>query len=179
MRSATQCAYRLVASWQDAPDLPLDTNCVQSYDDVFRNSPHLHKNSRITAIIGSLERLLMRLLRGDVTEWGVQHANIHDTALRGKEPFLETAARSYRIEHDTFNGRLIAKILYDLEIFFDTIEPLTLINRLEQTNFPRTQLVIGLISHRAPRLLKLEDAISDPMCIPTGSILAGCTRSTA
>ena len=107
------------------------------------------------AIIGSLERILMRMTRDEVTEWGLHTANPHDTAIKGKEPYLETAIRSYKLERDTFNGKLVVKILYDFEKLFDTIHvpTATLIDRLTQANFPKTQMVLGMIGHRVPRIL--------------------------
>ena len=69
-------------------------------------------------------------------------------------------------------------LLWDLQIFFDSIDVKTLFAEAAEVGFPLLQLALSMLVHQAPRRLKLGTAIGEPILELGRSILAGCSRST-
>ncbi len=62
---------------------------------------------------------------------------------------------------------------------FDAIDPVRLAETAEKEDFPLTHLVMRLLMHRAPRVMKVQGCYG-PQVAGTGqSILAGCALSTS
>ena len=76
-------------------------------------------------------------------------------------------------------GKCVIAILSDAEKFFDSLDIPTLASRALDLGFPPEVMVLGLQVHRAPRVLKALDSLTDPLPRTGRSIIAGCTLSTS
>ncbi len=135
--------------------------------------------TRTIAIISSFGRLLLAAVKDEVRAWDEQVANPHDTALKGRRPADETARRHLRVEVATLLGKFSALVLWDMKAFFDSLDASRLVEAAEDADFPLDQLALGLILHRAPRMLRVQGCYGDSIARTGRSVLAGCTLSTS
>ena len=61
--------------------------------------------------------------------------------------------------------------------FFDTIDPMILVEKLEEQDFGRRKSCHTLITHLAPRVFKVKGHLGEFTQLCGRSILAGCIRS--
>ncbi len=135
--------------------------------------------TRTIAIISTFARLLMAALKGDVRSWDTRVADEHDTALRGRRPADETARRHLWVEAANILGKHAVLVLWDMKAFFDSLDASKLVEAAKLADFPTDQLALGLILHRAPRVLKVQGCFGDIVPSTGRSILPGCTLSTS
>ena len=64
--------------------------------------------------------------------------------------------------------------------FFDSLDDIpTLVERAEETGFPRAQLALALIVHNSSRVVQVGGAIGKTINSLGRSIMAGCTTSAS
>ncbi len=63
--------------------------------------------------------------------------------------------------------------------FFDTLSTPALIESAEQLEFPKDQLALGLMLHKAPRIVRARGCCGEMVRRTGRSVLAGCTLSTS
>ena len=67
-------------------------------------------------------------------------------------------------------------MMFDMEKFFDTIDPGPLLDAIVQAKFPPVDTLMGLQMHWAPRVIQVQ-ALTGPHIRVDKSILAGCLYS--
>ena len=75
-------------------------------------------------------------------------------------------------------GLSVVEILWDLEKFYDTLNPAVMAKIALSLQYPVIPLYLGLLVHRAARVIRLQGCFSD-FVVPKISILAGCKQSVA
>ncbi len=135
--------------------------------------------TRTIAIIATFGRLPLAAVKGEVRAWDEKVANPHDTALKGRRPADETARRHMRVEVATLLGKHSVLILWDMKAFFDSLDASILVEAAEDALFPMDQLALGLMMHRAPRMLRVQGSHGSCLARTGRSVLAGCTLSTS
>ena len=70
------------------------------------------------------------------------------------------------------------QLCWDMEKFFDTIDPGMVAKEGRKLGYPVTELYLGILVHRGSRVLRANGAVSDYVT-PGCSILAGRMQSTA
>ena len=80
-------------------------------------------------------------------------------------------------EVDSFLGKSIAQVLFDLTTFYDTVGWGPLVRAALRLGYPPLCLAMAINQAQAPRYLSLEGALAAPI-LPARSLLAGCAQST-
>jgi hypothetical protein len=135
--------------------------------------------TRAIAVIASYARLLLHLIKDPVRRWDDEVGHEGDSAMRGKKPADETARRLMRVEVAALLGRHVAMVLWDMAKFFDSMDTQVLIESAERLDFPRDQLALGLMLHKAPRVVRARGCCGEQVPNTARSVLAGCTLSTS
>ncbi len=134
---------------------------------------------RTIATMATLYRLIMRLCGDDIGDWDAAKAGFFDTAVAGNSALRAHLLRSLEVELATVEGQFTAHVLWDMEKFFDSIKIGVLIPRLDALGYPSAVATLGLVAHRAPRVLRTGNSISRPLCNAGRSIVAGCQQSVS
>ena len=92
---------------------------------------------------------------------------------------LETVKMAAHMEEGYVRGKCVVAVLWDAEKFFDSLDISTLVSRALNLGFPPEVMILGLQIHRAPRVLKALDSLTNPLPRTGRSIIAGCTLSTS
>jgi len=135
--------------------------------------------SRAIALATTFVRLLLTLGKDDVRSWDVEAALPGDTGKPGVSLELESVRRHLKIETAQAFNRHIVMILWDVEKFYDTSAVHHTIDAAKQLDFPESQLTLGLVSHRAPRVLNCGGCWGRTLPSTGRSMLAGCTYATS
>ena len=123
-----------------------------------------------------LYRLWCRTRRPALKAWEASIPKPYDTCVRGMSALEAAAGRSLACEIATRNGQKSCATLFDLENFFDTIEPTPLLDSLVQTQFPMADATMAFQIHVSPRVILLSTLASEMIRVDL-SILAGCIFS--
>ena len=83
------------------------------------------------------------------------------------------------IEIQTLDGKWAAYVLWDGTKFFDQLDPQEITESALKRDFPIVPLAVGMMAHRAPRLLSNDGHFSRPVAATGLSTLPGCTLSTS
>ena len=71
----------------------------------------------------------------------------------------------------------VLHFLWDLKKFYDSIRTAVLVPRLVDLGYPEEVLVLGLLAHKAPRVLQVGLCASEVISGTGRSIVAGCLQS--
>ena len=74
---------------------------------------------------------------------------------------MAAADRSLMAEISFRNGLRVCATLFDLHQFFETVEPISMLEAIRQTEFPPIDAVMGLQVHYAPRIIQVATISSD------------------
>ena len=121
----------------------------------------------------------MRILSPYIMEWDEKAAGHWDTAVRGSSALRAQIARSLDLELADFEELFIIHFLWDLRKFYDSVRIAKLIARLQALGYPPFLLILGLIAHKAPRILMVGHCCSDVIEKCGRSMLAGCQQSVS
>ncbi len=112
-------------------------------------------------------------------KWDGEVALPNDTAVSGVDLQVQSMLRQLLTETAVAMGKEVAVTLWDVEKFFDTIDPDRVIESAEHLNFPHVVLGLAMVMHRAPRIVLCEGCAAEPIGATARSILAGCVTSTS
>ncbi len=135
--------------------------------------------SRTIAILTTFYRLLMRILSGFITEWDLATAEHWDSALKGNSSLRAHIARALDIELANFEELFVLHCLWDMRKFYDSIRTSILIDKLTEKGYPPFVMILGLLTHKSPRILLVGPAASNPITGCKRSIVAGCQQSVS
>ena len=113
-----------------------------------------------------------------VQHWEESTDTVHESAGKGKSALAAALIRNITAEVTVGCGGFVGALLNDFEKFYDHIDISTLILQGIKHNFPLEWLVILIVQHTAPRVLKAGTILSQPIGV-TSSIVAGCRCSLA
>ena len=97
-----------------------------------------------------------------------------DTAVKGRNAQMCTAARHTELELDALDGKVSVLVLWDGTQFFDRLEAPQTAKCALSTEFPVVPLTMGMMQHRGPRLLTADKQVSDIVQATASSVLPGC-----
>ena len=109
-------------------------------------------------------------------EWEADNKGPWDAAVRGSSALRAAILTAFADEMGTYSGLEVAKVLWDLEKFYDTINITKLVRKCGECRYPIKLTALGLIMHTAPRMLKAYDHYM-MVGLPANGIIAGCTQS--
>ncbi len=135
--------------------------------------------SRTVATMASFYRLLLRVAGDDVADWDADKAGHWDTAIAGSSPLRAHLLRALEVELAVAEGLSVSHFLWDMEKFYDAIKLSKLIPRLNKLGYPMVLATMGMVAHRAPRVVCTGVAVSKPIVGAARSILAGCQQSVS
>ncbi len=133
--------------------------------------------SRTIAILATFYRMLMRLLSDNISEWDTEEAGPWDTALHGPFALRAHVLRAMEVELADHEDLFIGHFLWDMRKFYDSIRVAKLVPRLKALGHPVHIMIIGLIAHKAPRILVVGSCVSKPITFCGRSSVAGCQQS--
>ena len=125
-----------------------------------------------------LYRLYSRIRKPFVSEWESRRAGFWDSAVKGSTPLRAALIRELYNEVASYLGVTVTQILWDMEKFYDLLRPDIMAKLALKLEYPVLPLYLGLLVHRAARVLSLKGCFSEPH-LPGISILAGCFQSVA
>ena len=131
---------------------------------------------RPVTLSSALYRLYGKIRKPEMAAWTEKKAGFWDTAVKGSSALKTALMREFWNEVCLEKGLEAAELLLDMEKFFDTLKPEILAPRAIELGYPPIFLYLGLLVHRAARVLKGDGTHSDPQIVQQ-SILAGCVQS--
>ena len=110
-----------------------------------------------------------------VQDWVAAGAGFGDDALRGCSALRAAALRAFGDESVTALGSLLVSVsvLWDIQGFYDTIQPARLLRDALGRSFPPQVLLLETLIHLAPRVLRGRQKECTVALYPERSILAG------
>ena len=132
--------------------------------------------TRTVAKTPMLYRLWCITRSAEVKQWAAENAEPWDFATTGKSALFSGAKRCYTNELGTLSGKATASLLWDMDKFYDNVQPEIVLRKGIEQHYPATDLVLALSMHMAPRLLFYRKEASQ-IIIPSRSIIAGCSHS--
>ena len=127
----------------------------------------------------SFYRCLMKANGTAIREWDLEHGHRYDSALAGCSSLQAAVLRALKIENGNAWDMHCALMAWDMEKFYDSIDFEILAEELIERDFPPELLVIGMLAHQAPIILKVGACISEPIVSTGNSIVAGCQASVS
>jgi hypothetical protein len=113
-----------------------------------------------------------------VAKWEEAKAGFWNAAVKGSEALRTAIGRAVKNEVCVELNKPAVQICWDMEKFYDTIEPGLVAKEGRKLGYPIKELYIGILIHRSSRILRAKGGISRYIT-PGCSILAGCMQSTA
>ncbi len=134
---------------------------------------------RTIATMASLYRLAMRLCGDDLAAWDRDKAGFFDTAVAGSSALRAHLLRALEVELAVAENLSVAHFLWDMEKFYDAIRLTKLVPKLAALGYPAAVANLGLVAHKAPRVLRAGPSFSTAIVGTRRSIIAGCQQSVS
>ena len=111
-----------------------------------------------------------------VKHWAEDTVDDFDYAVAKRSALYSGAVRSWASEVAHFAGMHAGALLWDLDKFFDSIDPAQVLKQGLAFQYPPLDLALAIAMHVAPRCMVLNGTLSHAIR-PATSILAGCMHS--
>ena len=111
-------------------------------------------------------------------EWGEDNVDEFDYATRGRSALTSASLRAWSNEVASISGQESISVLWDLDKFYDSIDPQDVMTTAVDAAYPPSHLVMALSMHMAPRCLLLN-GIASLIIFPNKSTIAGCSHSNS
>ena len=108
------------------------------------------------ASLSSLYRTVSKACLEPVGLWDETAAGHWDTAIRGSSALRAALARSLQLEVAALNGHHSNAVLWDLDGFYESINPDILLQKCLELDYPKWHLAMGLMIVCAPRYLAVN-----------------------
>ena len=89
-----------------------------------------------------------------VAKWEDAKAGFWDSAVKGSEALRTAIAREVKNEVCVELGKPAVQICWDMEKFYDTIEPGLVAKEGRKLGYPIKELYMGILVHRSSRILR-------------------------
>ena len=116
--------------------------------------PKKDGSTRLIALMSTIYRMTIATAGAEIRKWDVRVAVAGDTAVAGRSPLRGAVGRALRLEVAKWRGRCAMLLLWDVQKFYDSIDPATLASRAMKARFPARPLGFGMMVHRGPRVLR-------------------------
>ena len=127
--------------------------------------------------LASLLYVLWTTVRGEeFREWDEGRQKHWDGAIKGSSALKAAIRRRMFDEVEVVLGGFVAGTYWDMDKFYDSIDPAKLIAILEEHGANLKLVAIAMQCHQAPRVLRSQACCSGVIQV-TKSILAGCRKS--
>ena len=131
------------------------------------------------AIMCSFYSELMKSVNPKIREWDLAEGHCYDSALAGNSSLRAAVMRALKIENATAAGMHVGHLLWDMEKFYDSVDLLILAGDLIKRKYPSELLVLGILAHAAPRVLKVGLCLSEVITRMGRSMVAGCQQAVS
>ena len=101
-----------------------------------------------------------------------------DTALKCSSALRAAAFRAFGAEVCSLTGAASASAFVDIAKFYDSLDPIVLMRKLIDMDFPASSLVLHLQAHFGWRVI-IHEGVAGNLIGGSRSILAGCTSSNS
>ena len=175
--------------WQALPDHLLERLCrlvndmdsrvvvpKQVLTNIIALIPKPTGGDRPVCLSSLIYVLWSRARASEFHDWDTARAQFWDDAIQGSSALKAALCRRLLDECCVAEGGKVAAIYWDIEKFFDSINPRRLMELCEQQGMNLKILAMAAQVHLAPRVLKSFGFMSVPTGVSRG-ILAGCRFS--
>ena len=138
--------------------------------------PKPQGGQRTVAKTPMLYRLWNILVTPQLKEWNEATVPDWDFATKGRSAVFSATLRAWTNEVAKLAGVSALSILWDIEKFFDTINPKDVLREGIALKYPLRCLLLALSMHMSPRSLTIRGVSSNAM-VASRSILPGCTHA--
>ena len=111
-----------------------------------------------------------------MSDWEQAQGDFWDSALKGNSALRAALVRTVFTETAESFGAEAAGLAWDMDKFYDNINPVLLADMALDLDYPVQLLGIGISTHLAPRIIKYNGSFPRVLH-PNLSILAGCMQS--
>ncbi|CAK0808313.1 unnamed protein product [Prorocentrum cordatum] len=132
---------------------------------------------RAIGLLPEVVKLWSKVRSEFTNEWVVAMAGKWDAAIAGNSALKEALVRSFSDEVIEWMPVKIYSVtaLWDLAEFYDTLEPLLILDEGLRLGLPARALHLEMLSHLSARLIREKTAYAEPIA-PDRSICAGARR---
>ena len=120
----------------------------------------------------SIYRCYSRIRKTWVSSWESERAGFWDAAVKTSTPLKAALIRELLNEVSVNLKLSVAEILWDMEKFYDCLDPAVMAKLALRLQYPVIPLYLGLLVHRSARVVRLQGSFSE-FVLPAKSILAG------
>ena len=92
-----------------------------------------------------LYRLWTKIRRLYIIQWEISHQGPWDAAVKGSSALRAACLTLFCDEVAAYDGQYVARMLWDMEKFYDSINICKLIERALELGFPAVCLALGLM----------------------------------
>ena len=131
---------------------------------------------RPIALMPMIYRLWTKCRRPYMRSWEILRKGPWDAAVRGSSALRAAVLTAFGDEMAHYTGQEVAKILWDMEKFYDSLDICKLIDRANYLGYPSKLIAMGMIMHMAPRVIRAYEHHME-VGLPANGIIAGCTQS--
>ena len=114
-----------------------------------------------------------------IREWDLEHGHRYDSALAGSSSLRAAVMRAVKIENAVAMDMHAGHLLWDMEKFYDSVDLIILAQELMNRSYPRELLILGILAHAAPRILKVGECFSERISRTGCSMVAGCQQAVS
>jgi len=133
---------------------------------------------RPITLTASIYRVWSRLRKCHVQDFDQKKAGHWDAAIRGSSALRTTIMRELLNEGAVKNNMFVTQLGWDLAKFYDHIDPAKVAEKGLQLGYSAKIMYLGLLVHKAARVLVQDQACSLPR-LPDKSVIAGCFQSVS
>ena len=159
--------------WEQTLALPL-----QAVISIMTVLPKPQGGERLIALMHRLLRAYFKARRWHIDVWEQAKGEWWDTAIKGSSALQAAISRAFGAEMAVLAGASVVAGFIDIEKFYDSLDPHTLVVQLIRLGFPAVSLLLHLQAHWGLRCI-MKGGVISPLFGVTRSILAGCTSSNA
>ena len=109
---------------------------------------------RPIALLPMLYRQWTKARKPAIDLWDMEHQGVWDAAVRGSSALRAAVLTLFGDEVATYSGEQVARMLWDLDKFYDSINISLLIDRAVEMGYPMVALALGIQMHMAPRVFR-------------------------
>ena len=136
-------------------------------------------DKRAIGVLTTPLRILGRILYPILHRYDLAATDEGDTAIKGGNLDRATFERHAIAEAITRTKASAVGILWDLQTFFDSVKTYVAIQRTLHRKWDPSVILLTMWSHRAPRIVCVNGAVSRIIPHVPHSLIAGCTSSTS
>jgi len=132
---------------------------------------------RAVGLMCQMYRLMGRSTRDCILSWRKERAGFWDNAVQGSSSLKAALLRVVKAEVRAAKGLFTGAFFSDFQSFYDNMDWVDIIDWAQEMQYPLGPLALGVQLHVAPRMVRVNGAVSD-VIIPANGALAGCWQAT-